>query len=112
MARPRKGTRGITVDGQVFRWRVVPPIANSDCPLCASWHVLVLTDAGDLVAEYEIPLDPATGLPAVVAPGAVAAALRSIAAARARRDPESSPPAHRHARTAPRSRHRARTRGV
>lgn len=76
MARPAKGTRGIVVDGERFRWKVVPP-TRSDCPLCASWHIEVITDPGhELVTEWEIEVDPETSRPRTVTPAAVAERLR------------------------------------
>lgn len=105
MARPAKGTRPIVVDGKTYRWKVVPPIV-SDCPMCASWHVVVITEPEhELAAEIEVDVDPETERPLAVTPALVGEYLRSFGA-RQTRWPTPTP-THTHQRRATRQRHRS-----
>jgi hypothetical protein len=89
------------VGDRAFRWKLVPPVA-SDCPLCASWHVVVITDPEhELAAEWEVDVDPETRRPLAVTPAQVAEQLRGRGAR------STVPPAHSHRRQARRPRHRA-----
>ena len=94
MARPRKGTRGITIDGHALRWRLNPPIGNTDCPLCDSWHIVVQTERGRVIAEWSAELD-GDGRPVPVTPATIAEALRG---GLGDRDLDERPAPHRHDR--------------
>lgn len=90
------------VDGDTFRWKVAPPLPNTDCPLCSSWHVVVLSDPEhELVSEWEVEIDPQTRRALAVTPAQVAEQLRASG-----RRPREAAVRHPHERPARRQRHR------
>jgi hypothetical protein len=101
MAISRRGCRPITITDVTYHWRLLRP-QRSDCPLCAAWHVLVLTGEGLITAEFVVEVDPETERPRPVTPRLVAA---RIAEAVQRAPVAPPPPRRKRARVATRHRH-------